>query len=84
VLRDDDFRKTFDVTGSGSGGIELDEVVGHLLLVVIVGPEKKKTPLFPGLNLSVTKIISLAIMNLVTPKVRAKHELLFNKLRRVC
>jgi len=27
----------------------------------------------------VIKIISLTIMNLVTPKVRAKHELLFNK-----
>ncbi len=28
---------------------------------------------------SVTKIITLAIVNLVTPKVGAKHELLFNK-----
>jgi hypothetical protein len=27
----------------------------------------------------VTKIISLAFVNLVTPKARAKHELLFNK-----
>jgi hypothetical protein len=27
----------------------------------------------------VTKIISLAIVNLVTPKAGAKHELLFNK-----
>jgi hypothetical protein len=28
---------------------------------------------------SVTKIISLTKMNLVTPKVGAKHEVLFNK-----
>jgi hypothetical protein len=28
---------------------------------------------------SVTKIISLAFLNLVTPKAGAKHELLFNK-----
>jgi hypothetical protein len=28
----------------------------------------------------VTKIIALKIKNLVTPKVGAKHELLFNKL----
>jgi hypothetical protein len=28
---------------------------------------------------SVTKIMSLTIMNLVTPKAGAKHELLFNK-----
>ncbi len=30
-----------------------------------------------------TKIISVTIMNLVTPKVGAKHELLFNKLASV-
>ncbi len=29
---------------------------------------------------SVTKMISISIMNLVTPKAGAKHELLFNKL----
>jgi hypothetical protein len=30
---------------------------------------------------SVTKIICVKIMNLVTPKARAKHETLFNKQR---
>jgi hypothetical protein len=33
---------------------------------------------------SVTKIISPTIMNLVTPKAGAKHELLFNKSALVC
>ncbi len=32
---------------------------------------------------SVTQIISVTIVNLVTPKVWAKHELLFNKLASV-
>ncbi len=35
-------------------------------------------------GLSVTRILTLAFMNLVTPKTGSKHEPLFNKLRRVC
>ncbi len=42
VLRRDDFRQFFDVIASASGGAELDEVVGHLFLVVIVTSATKQ------------------------------------------
>ncbi len=40
----------------------------------------EQTSMTYGAEQSVTKIISASIMNLVTPKAGAKHELLFNKL----
>ncbi len=51
VLRRDDFRQFFDVITSASGGAELDEVVGHLFLVVIVTSATKKSGFWQKDNL---------------------------------
>jgi hypothetical protein len=45
-LRSDDLRKILDVsetTGTTSGSVKLDEVVGHLLLLLVIVPGKRNS-----------------------------------------